>query len=51
MLIYRLGTVNENIGGLNKFSAAANLTLSQHFLERKKNTNINSLFLTRSLRN
>jgi len=24
------------IGGLNQFSAAANLTLSQHFLEKKK---------------
>jgi len=36
MLNYRLGTVNENIGGLNQFSAAANLTLSQHFLEKKR---------------
>jgi len=35
-LNYRLGTVNKNIGGLNQFSAAANLTLSQHFLEMKK---------------
>jgi len=26
----------KNIGGLNQFSAAANLTLSQHFLEKKK---------------
>jgi len=26
----------NNIGGLNQFSAAANLTLSQHFLEKKK---------------
>jgi len=25
----------KNIGGLNQFSAAANLTLSQHFLEKK----------------
>ena len=32
MLNYRLGTVNENHWGLNQFSAAANLTLSQHFL-------------------
>jgi len=36
MLNYRLGTVNEKHGGLNQFSAAANLTLSQHFLEKKK---------------
>jgi len=26
----------KNIGGLNQFSAAPNLTLSQHFLEKKK---------------
>jgi len=26
----------KNIGGLNQFSAAANLTLSQRFLEKKK---------------
>ena len=26
----------KNIGGLNQFSAAANLTLSQHSLEKKK---------------
>jgi len=26
----------KNIGGLNQFSAAANLTISQHFLEKKK---------------
>jgi len=25
----------KNIGGLNQFSAAANLTLFQHFLEKK----------------
>jgi len=37
MLNYRLGTVNENHWGLNQFSAAANLTPSQHFLEKKKN--------------
>ena len=36
MLNYRLGTVNEKHWGLNQFSAAANLTLSQHFLEKKK---------------
>jgi len=35
MLNYRLGTVNENIGGLNQFSAAANLTLPHYFLETK----------------
>jgi len=29
----------NNIGGLNQFSAAANLTLSQHFLEKKKKKN------------
>jgi len=27
----------KNIGGLNQFSAAANITLSQHVLEKKKN--------------
>jgi len=26
----------KNIGGFNQFSVAANLTLSQHFLEKKK---------------
>ena len=26
----------KNIGGLNQFSAAANLILSQHFMEKKK---------------
>jgi len=30
----------KNIGGLNQFSAAANLTHSQHFLEKKKIKNI-----------
>ena len=49
MLNYRLGTVNKNIGGLNQFPAAANLALSQHFLEKKKNAHL--LFLTRPLRN
>ena len=27
----------KNIGGLNQFSAAANLALTQHFLEKKRN--------------
>ena len=36
MLIFRLGMVNKNTWGLNQFSAAANLTLSQHFLKQKK---------------
>jgi len=34
MLNYRLGTVNEKHWGLNLFSTAANLTLSEHFLEK-----------------
>jgi len=38
-----------NIGGLNQFSAAANLTLSQNFLEKKKKKNVHSLFLTNKL--
>jgi len=29
----------KNIGGFNQFSAAASLTLSQHFLEKKKKKN------------
>jgi len=41
----------KNIGGLNQFSAAANLTLSKHFLEKKKKRNVHSFFLTRPLRN
>jgi len=32
----------KNIGGLNKFSAEANLTLSQHFLEKKTKKNVHS---------
>jgi len=32
MLNYRLGTDNEKYWGLNQFSTAANLKLSQHFL-------------------
>ena len=35
----------------NQFSAAANLTFSQHFLEEKNKKNVISLFLTRPLRN
>jgi len=36
MLIYRLGTVNKNVGGgLNQFSAAPVLTLIQHLFEKK----------------
>jgi len=49
MLNYRLGTVNKIIGRLNHISAAANLTLSQHFLEEKNNVHL--LLLTRQLRN
>jgi len=30
----------KKIGGLNQFSAAANLTLSQHSLEKKKKLSI-----------
>jgi len=30
----------KNIGGLNQFSTAVNLTLSQHFLEKKVNETI-----------
>jgi len=30
----------KNIGGLNQFSAAANLTLSPYFLEKKKKVDI-----------
>jgi len=42
----------KNIGGLNQFSAAANLTLSQHFLEKKKKRKIvHSFFSTRPLGN
>jgi len=47
MLNYRLGTVKEKHCG---FSAAANLTLSQHFLEKKKKKNSHSLFLSRPLK-
>ena len=47
MLNNRLGTSMKNIWGLNQFSAAANLTLSQHFLEKKKKKNVYSLFLTK----
>jgi len=36
MLHYRLGTVNEKHWGLNQFSAAANLALSQHILETRE---------------
>jgi len=37
MLNYRLGTVNAKYWGCKPvFSAAANLTLSQHFLEKKE---------------
>ena len=46
MLNYRLGTVNEK-----QFSAAANLTLPQHFLEKNKKRNVHSFFLRRPLRN
>jgi len=35
----------KNIGGLNQFSAAANLTLSQHFLEKKRK--VHSLYKTK----
>jgi len=38
MLSNRLGTVDDFIGGLNQFWAIANLTLSQHLLEKKKKT-------------
>jgi len=34
----------NNIGGLNQFSASANLTLSQHFLEKKKEKSPFALF-------
>jgi len=44
MLNYRLGTVNEKHWCLNQFSAAANLTLSQHFLEKKKKKSPFTLF-------
>jgi len=40
MLNYRLGTVNEKHWGSKPVSAAANLTLSQHFLEKKKKIKI-----------
>jgi len=40
MLNYRLGTVIEKHWGLNQFFAAANLTLSQHFLEKKTKRNV-----------
>ena len=42
MLNYRLGMVNEKHWGLNQLSAAANFTLFQHFLEKKKNLSIHS---------
>jgi len=36
MLNYRFGTVMEKtLGGLNPISAAANLKLTQHLLEKK----------------
>jgi len=35
----------KNIGGLNQFSAAANLTLFQHFLVKKKKKIVHSIFL------
>jgi len=44
MLYYRLGTINEKHWGLNQFSAAANRTLSQHFLEKKKKKMSNHFF-------
>ena len=37
MLSYRLGTVN--VYQLNQFETIANLTLSQHLLEKKKRKN------------
>jgi len=36
----------KNIRGLKQFSAAANLTLSQHFLEKKKKRNVHSFWNT-----
>jgi len=36
MLNYRLSTVNEKHWGFKPLSAAAKLTLFQHFLEKKK---------------
>ena len=41
----------KNIAGLNQFSAAANLTLSHHFLEKKKKKIVHSFFSTRPLGN
>jgi len=40
----------KNIGGLNQFSAAANLTPFAGE-EKEKKKNVHSLFLTRPLRN
>ena len=39
------------VGRLNQFSAAANLTLSQHFLEKKNKKIVHSFFSTRPLGN
>jgi len=36
----------KHIGGLNQFSAAANLTLSQHFLEKKKKSDVKEKILS-----
>ena len=50
MLSNRLGTVNDFIGGLNQFKAIANLTLSQHFLEKKNKEKMHLISPTRPLR-